>query len=285
MARRKGAAPQVPEILVVREDRSRTARRTGAGRPCGSDVLSVYLEGGPRYRLGRRTYRFAAPAAILIAAGTADDDLQEGCVRGIFALFRGRGLVSRSRGGPRDKTAVSLGADRMMVPQLKALAPADAERLAGVLAEIAELRGAGLGARLDRVGLLLRAIGLYCEAPGRGREGGGVSVHRGADRMRQVIDRFAFENIPMARLYERLELSAAHVETLFAAAFGMAPVAYRRRLRLRRARELLISSQLNVSEAAYAVGFTDPLYFSRVFRRRFGVTPSSLIRGFESRRR
>ena len=47
MARRRGAASGVPEILAVREDRSRSAHRTGAGRPCESDVLSVYLEGGP----------------------------------------------------------------------------------------------------------------------------------------------------------------------------------------------------------------------------------------------
>ena len=160
----------------MREDRSRSAHRTGAGRPCESDVLSVYLEGGPRYRLGRRTYRFTAPAAILIAAGTIDDDLQEGRVEGIFALFRGRGLVARGGAGGRDKTRVSLGADRMVVPQLKALAPRDAEKLAALLAGIAEPGGAGLGARLDRVGLLLRAVGLYCEAPGRGGAGSGIPV-------------------------------------------------------------------------------------------------------------
>jgi transcriptional regulator GlxA family with amidase domain len=61
-------------------------------------------------------------------------------------------------------------------------------------------------------------------------------------------------------------------------------VAYRRHLRLRRARELLVTSQKNVSEVACATGFSDPLYFSRVFRRAFGVTPSSLIRSFSSRR-
>jgi len=32
---------------------------------------------------------------------------------------------------------------------------------------------------------------------------------------------------------------------------------------------------LNVSEAAYRVGYADPLYFSKVFKRHHGISPSS----------
>ncbi len=52
-----------------------------------------------------------------------------------------------------------------------------------------------------------------------------------------------------------------------------------------RARELLISSQLNVSEVAFEVGYSDPLYFSRIFRKHFNVTPSSLIGDFMNARK
>ena len=71
----------------------------------------------------------------------------------------------------------------------------------------------------------------------------------------------------MADVYSHLDLSSAHAGVLFRAAFGASPVAYRSQLRLRRARELLVSSQLNVAQVALAVGFTDALYFSRVFRK------------------
>lgn len=54
---------------------------------------------------------------------------------------------------------------------------------------------------------------------------------------------------------------------------GMSMSRYLRALRLGRAKTLLTGSDLNVSEVAYAVGFDDPKYFSRVFSEEFGVSP------------
>jgi len=45
-----------------------------------------------------------------------------------------------------------------------------------------------------------------------------------------------------------------------------------------------VSSKLNVGQVARAVGFAGPLYFSRLFRRAFGLAPSDLIRDFSGRR-
>jgi signal transduction histidine kinase/DNA-binding response OmpR family regulator/streptogramin lyase len=55
---------------------------------------------------------------------------------------------------------------------------------------------------------------------------------------------------------------------------GKSSVAYLRRLRLHRAKNLLEKGELNVSEVAYATGFNDPLYFSRVFSQEFGHPPT-----------
>ena len=41
-------------------------------------------------------------------------------------------------------------------------------------------------------------------------------------------------------------------------------------IRLQQARKLLMKTDLNVSEVAYAVGFNDPNYFSRCYLREFG---------------
>ncbi len=54
---------------------------------------------------------------------------------------------------------------------------------------------------------------------------------------------------------------------------GLSISRYLRALRLRKAQELLADSSLNVAEVAYAVGFEDPKYFSRVFSEAFGVSP------------
>ena len=48
-------------------------------------------------------------------------------------------------------------------------------------------------------------------------------------------------------------------------------------IRLHRAKELLLQNNHNISEVAYQTGFSNPSYFSKSFKREFGVTPSDFI--------
>jgi AraC-like DNA-binding protein len=50
-----------------------------------------------------------------------------------------------------------------------------------------------------------------------------------------------------------------------------------RQVRLQRAAQLLQSGHFNVSEVAYRVGFNDPAYFSRCFRKEFGKAPQECL--------
>lgn len=271
-----------PEILAVHEDRSSdVAARRDLAAPASSDILSVYVEGGPRYRLGHRVYRFTKPAAILIPAGMMDDDRQEGKVNGTVLFFRGGGLLRPGPGLAGRQARVALGGKETVVPCLKELSQADACRLAGCIADIGAVREETLTGKMLQTSLLFRTLAEYCRADVRTGEG---VVHRGAAMLRDVIHEMAFDDASMEQIYARVDMSASHLERLFTAAYGVTPTAYRRHLRLRRARELLITTQKNVSEVAQATGFPDPLYFSRVFRKAFGVAPSSLIRSFSGRR-
>jgi AraC-like DNA-binding protein len=51
-----------------------------------------------------------------------------------------------------------------------------------------------------------------------------------------------------------------------------------RRFRLERASQLLRARAGTVSEIAYSVGFTNPAYFARAFRKAFGEAPSEHAR-------
>ena len=55
------------------------------------------------------------------------------------------------------------------------------------------------------------------------------------------------------------------------------PSQFIRSYRLQRALELLQVGKLNVSEIAYDVGFSDPSYFSRMFHKEFGKSPSKFL--------
>ena len=55
---------------------------------------------------------------------------------------------------------------------------------------------------------------------------------------------------------------------------GMSPTDFVRDLRIKRATELIQKSHMTISEISIAVGFNDQRYFSRVFKKQTGMTPS-----------
>jgi len=57
------------------------------------------------------------------------------------------------------------------------------------------------------------------------------------------------------------------------------PNEYFRIIRLKKASELMKNNEMNVAEIAYEVGFNDPDYFSKSFKKQFGVTPTQFRSG------
>ena len=55
---------------------------------------------------------------------------------------------------------------------------------------------------------------------------------------------------------------------------GCSPNEYVRILRMKKAAELLITTDMNVSEIGFQVGVNDPFYFSKCFKNLFGKSPS-----------
>ncbi|MBK8702331.1 MAG: response regulator [Saprospiraceae bacterium] len=91
----------------------------------------------------------------------------------------------------------------------------------------------------------------------------------------QILERhFHEEEFGIKALYSKLGMSSTQLHRKLTALTGMPASQYIRTFRLEKARELLRNTRMTVSEVAYAVGFADPLYFSRVFTRQFGHSPS-----------
>lgn len=55
---------------------------------------------------------------------------------------------------------------------------------------------------------------------------------------------------------------------------GYSPNEYVRVIRMKKAAELLLTTEYNISEVSYQVGMNDPLYFSKCFKSTFGKSPS-----------
>jgi AraC-like DNA-binding protein len=75
-------------------------------------------------------------------------------------------------------------------------------------------------------------------------------------------------------------MSRYHFIRQFKSVFGETPVQFRTRVRLDRAKHLLVHGEESVTDICMAVGFTSLGSFSALFSRRFGQAPSMYRREF-----
>ena len=89
----------------------------------------------------------------------------------------------------------------------------------------------------------------------------------------EYINRNYIRSDSMEMLASLCRLSTSRFLHRFKELTGVSPNQYRISLRMERAKEYLADATLSVTEVANAVGFSDPLYFSRCFRRENGISP------------
>ena len=82
------------------------------------------------------------------------------------------------------------------------------------------------------------------------------------------------QRICVEELAQLAYLSAPRFHAVFRQATGMAPYAFVQKQRMKRAQELLLSTDLSISEIAAAVGQHDPFLFSRNFRKQCATSPT-----------
>ena len=88
--------------------------------------------------------------------------------------------------------------------------------------------------------------------------------------MRQKMD----EEINLKELAEKHNVSYSFFRKMFKKYTGVSPGQYHLQLRITRAKELLISSDKSIKEISYELGFQSIFYFSNLFKKKEGVTPS-----------
>ncbi|WNJ20446.1 two-component regulator propeller domain-containing protein [Pontibacter sp. G13] len=93
-----------------------------------------------------------------------------------------------------------------------------------------------------------------------------------------VRDHLSNSNLDVETFCEPFGMGRRNVLRKMKALTGLSINEYIRHLRLNVAHQLLESGEVNVSEAAYEVGFTDPKYFSNCFKKQFGILPKDLKR-------
>ena len=81
--------------------------------------------------------------------------------------------------------------------------------------------------------------------------------------------------LTIRELARRAHMSESSLTRMFHRITGLAPMEHVIRVRIARARELLLRGDMRITEAAYECGFNDSNYFSRQFKKVVGMTPRS----------
>lgn len=95
-------------------------------------------------------------------------------------------------------------------------------------------------------------------------------VEQAIHYMRENIE----NRITMAEVLRYVGYSQSHFSTVFKKKTGMSPLSYFNRLKVEHACKLLKTTDLKVNMICYKVGIEDPLYFSRLFSKVMGMSPT-----------
>ena len=90
----------------------------------------------------------------------------------------------------------------------------------------------------------------------------------------QYIQTHYKENLSLDSVAKEIDLSSPYLSSLFSRILGTTFINYVQSVRIQKAKELLCSTTMKVYEIAYSIGYDDEKYFSQVFRKTEGITPS-----------
>ena len=94
--------------------------------------------------------------------------------------------------------------------------------------------------------------------------------------LNELLDVYSSQsNFSINLLCKKVGLSRMQLHRKLKSLVNMSTAHYIREYKLSKAVELLRFEDMNISEVCYACGFSDPSHFSKIFKERFGVSPSS----------
>ena len=69
-------------------------------------------------------------------------------------------------------------------------------------------------------------------------------------------------------------LSQAKLQEGFKLLYARTVTEYIRHIRLEAARDYISTTEMNISQIVYTIGFSSRSYFSKIFKRKYGISPS-----------
>ena len=92
------------------------------------------------------------------------------------------------------------------------------------------------------------------------------------------LEQDASDRMSIAEIAAMCNVDESCFRRLFKQYSGLSPSEYRLQNMIRRAKALLRSQDMTVSEISARLGFQDPAYFSRIFKKKTGFSPSAYVK-------
>ncbi len=122
--------------------------------------------------------------------------------------------------------------------------------------------------------LILLIRNEYKSAEGGVLQNGEVMAQQLALKMKQRLDEVAYKDISVSLFCEDMQYSKTYLSKIFYNNYGFTINQYISKVKVNEAKKLIREHSYNFSQIADMLCFSNPFYFSRVFRRITGMSPS-----------
>jgi len=133
----------------------------------------------------------------------------------------------------------------------------------------------------DQIGLLIQILSLLARSVPPPPASGTARSGRAVAMALKLIDDAPTHEWTLGGLAARVHIEPTYFSRLFRAAVGLPPMAYLARRRLEVATTLLRREDLAIGAVGAMAGWPDANYFSRSFRKHFGMTPTRYRERFQ----
>jgi AraC-like DNA-binding protein len=268
---RKDGDVEVPGGLRLLRRSSRTPKDHGVSSP----ALCMIAQGSKEVLLGDDRYRYDAnhyliTAAALPTASRVTEASKEqpylGVVLGLDPALVGSVMVEADQLALREPAAV----------RAFEVSPLDESLLDAVVRLVGLLDSPADEARFLRP-LVTREIIFRLLKGKQGNQlrqiavlsGHGHRIARALERLRLDFDR----PLRIEDIAREVGMSVSGFHHHFRAVTAMSPLQFQKQLRLREARHLMLSEDLDAAGAGHRVGYSDASHFTREYKRLFGAPP------------
>lgn len=239
-------------------------------------VLLVLLSGSGRLKRDtdavpmRRDTAYFAPAYSTFGFDEGRDGTQLAVIR--FELYR---ESSQSRG--------VLLSDRAQQPvfQTDGVTLRPAGRLSALCRTLWEQRQSGDALLRGRTQLTFQEL-LYEVVHNRSERSADKGL-AAAEQAKAYIDAHYGEDLNIERLAGIVRLSPKSFADAYKKHYGISAPDYLARVRISRAKRLMLGSDMKLKDIAHEVGYEDEFYFSRKFRKSVGLSPTAYIKKRKTR--